>query len=165
MKSILFALVLFIPITSWAQSQWIKLGEGTARWGLFKLYDATLFAPPERSSENLLSDNTPLKLELCYARRLTVENFVDGANHVLSKQPLTPTLQQAVDQLHLAYRPVEKGDCYILQYQPEEGTRLILNQQTLTTIDTAGFKAVYFGIWLGDQPLSTHLKSSLLENL
>jgi len=67
--------------------------------------------------------------------------------------------------LHQAYQAVEKGDCYVLAYQPDQGTQLILNQQTLATLDTPNFKATYFGIWLGEQPLSTPLKNALLENL
>ena len=78
---------------------------------------------------------------------------------------MSDALRDAVEQLHLAYRPVEKGDCYVLQYDPEQGTRLVLNQQSLITITEPGFKAVYFGIWLGDDPLSPRLKDNLLENL
>lgn len=166
MKPYGLAIALLFSLTSgFAQADWLILGEGTARWGLFKLYDAKVSAPKNISADTLLDDSTELKLELCYHRRLTVDNFVDGANHVLEKQALTPTLQQAVDKLHQAYQPVDKGDCYVLAYQPNQGTRLILNQKTLVTVDTPGFKATYFGIWLGEQPLSNTLKNALLENL
>ncbi|UQB42558.1 chalcone isomerase family protein [Thiomicrospira microaerophila] len=165
MKPWILAFILITPLTSWAQTQWQPLGEGTARWGLFKLYDATLLAPKETTRETLMADETPLKLKLCYARSLTVDNFVTGANHVLAKQTLSPALQQAVDQLHAAYQAVDKGDCYVLLHQPEQGTSLVLNDQTLTTLNTPGFKAVYFGIWLREQPLSEALKNALLENI
>jgi hypothetical protein len=165
MKPWFIAIGLFSPLILQAQTSWQTLGEGTARWGLFKLYDATLSAPNGIRADKLLADDTPLKLTLCYTRRLTAENFIDGANHVLSKQPMSDVLRDAVEQLHQAYRPVEKGDCYVLQHDPEQGTRLVLNQQTLITITEPEFKALYFGIWLGDKPLSNTLKDNLLENL
>jgi hypothetical protein len=141
-----------------------ELGQGTARWGFLKLYEARLFAEPGIIQNQLLQDDTPLRLELCYARSLSVDNFVDGANHALPKD-LSAELQQAVDRLHRAYRPVKEGDCYRLEHQPNQGTQLLLNGESLVTITTPGFKAVYFGIWLGDQPLSERLRDDLLKNL
>lgn len=166
MKPLLFSLLTWIAFVPGLQAaQWQVLGEGTARWGFFKLYDAKLSAEPDLVADQLLDDQTPLKLELCYSRSLTVDNFVDGANHVLEKQTLTPELVDAVDRFHQAYQPVSKGDCYILEHRPEQGTSLTLNQQTLVNIDTPGFKKTYFGIWIGEQPLSDTLKRNLLEKL
>lgn len=161
-----FALILTLPV----QAQLISVGEGTARWGFFKLYDATLRVAPGlyarrgMVASDLLTDTQPTQLELCYHRSLTVQNFVDGANHALPNN-LTPELRRAVDALHQAYRPVKAGDCYVLDYQPQIGTSLLLNGEPLVQINTPGFKAVYFGIWLGDNPLSDSLKMALLGGL
>ncbi|SFR62790.1 chalcone isomerase family protein [Thiomicrospira sp. ALE5] len=150
------------PVLS--SQNWLTTGEGTARWGLIKLYDATLRVAPGMNHQTLLSDTTPLQLELCYARSLTVENFVDGANHALPDN-LTAELNRAVEKLHQAYQPVSQGDCYLLDHAPERGTALILNGQELVRINTPGFKAVYFGIWIGESPLSNRLKNNLLRDL
>lgn len=159
MKPILLV-VLGIMLVLPVQAQLITVGEGTARWGFFKLYDATLRVAPCLVANELLHDSQPTQLELCYARELTVKNFVDGASHAL------PTnLRQTVAQLHQAYRPMKNGDCYLLDYQPQLATRLILNGESLTQIKTAGFKAVYFGIWLSEKPLSDSLKTALVRGL
>lgn len=142
----------------------VKIGEGTARWGWIKLYHAQLFAPPGLVINDLLSDSAPLRLTLCYHRALSVKDFVEGANHALPSE-LSGTLREAVDRLHANYQPVQAGDCYDLDYQPHQGTSLRLNQQALVHISTPGFKAVYFGIWLGDNPLSTSLKHALTASL
>lgn len=160
----LFTLV-FVGFSTLVQADnLVKIGEGTARWGWIKLYHAQLFAPPGLVNHQLLQDDIPLRLQLCYHRRLDVDDFVQGANHVLPTD-LKPALQAAVDQLHAAYQPVQAGDCYHLDYQPQLGTRLRLNQQELVRVTTPGFKAVYFGIWLGDSPLSTSLKQALTASL
>ena len=161
--SLLMALLgLTQPVLS--SQNWLVAGEGTARWGFIKLYDASLRMPPSTTRQSLLADDAPLQLEFCYARSLTVDNFVDGANQVLPDN-LPTDLARAVAQLHQAYQPVSQGDCYVLDYQPEIGTALILNDNELTRISTPGFKAIYFGIWIGDNPLSDRLKNNLLANV
>ncbi|MBE0493316.1 MAG: chalcone isomerase family protein [Thiomicrospira sp.] len=139
----------------------ITTGEGTARWGFIKLYDAKLKLPETVRIDEVLADHVPAQLELCYARRLTVANFVDGANHALADD-LPQQQREAVDRLHAAYQPVNKDDCYLLEHDPELGTALKLNGHELVRIATPGFKAVYFGIWLGEHPLSDNLKTQLL---
>lgn len=159
----LYAILISFASTVQAQNL-VVVGEGTARWGFIKLYDAKLKLPINTSADQVLSDHIPAQLELCYARNLSVKNFVDGANHALA-DTLSDEQQTAVNQLHEAYQAVSKNDCYILDYQPEIGTGLILNGQELVRINTAGFKSTYFGIWLGNQPLSDALKRDLLRAL
>jgi len=60
---------------------------------------------------------------------------------------------------------VKPGDCYVLEYQPDTGTQLKLNDQLSFETKLNGFKSVYFGIWLGQNPLSDSLKEKLLMPL
>lgn len=156
--------VFLLMLSSLANANLTEVGAGTARWGIFKVYEAQFFTENNSTLEQALSERTSARLELCYARDLSVENFIEGAQQSLPER-LTADLQQAVDRLHAAYQPVKQGDCYHLDFQPEQGTRLILNGKTLVQIDTPGFKALYFGIWLGKQPLSESLKRNLIAGL
>ncbi len=149
---------------SLANTNLVKAGEGVARWGIFKLYKATFYTQTGDSLKQALSDSTPATLSLCYTRSLSVENFVAGANHALPSH-LPSQLQQAVNQLHAAYLPVNAGDCYQLDYQPNVGTQLILNGKSLVKIKIPNFKALYFGIWLGENPLSEKLKNNLTKKI
>lgn len=156
--------VFLLAFSNMASASLTEVGAGTARWGIFKVYEAQFFTEANSTLAQALSEQISARLELCYARDLSIENFIEGAQSGLP-EPLTSDLQQAVDRLHAAYQPVKQGDCYHLDFQPEQGTRLILNGKTLVQIDTPGFKAVYFGIWLGEQPLSMALKRSLTAGL
>jgi len=109
----------------------------------------------------LLDDAQPLKLKLCYLRSIDKADLIKGAEAVLAPE-LAPDLKQAVDALHQAYQNVTTGDCYALKFQPGKGTQLWLNDQLTFKTDLPGFKAVYFGIWLGQNPLSDSLKTQLL---
>lgn len=165
MKVIIFLTSLLLTtFSASANTNLVKVGSGSAYWGIFKIYDAQFHTEPTLDLTMALADNTAAKLELCYDYKLTVDNFIKGANSALP-QSLSSELQQAVDTLHAAYQPVKKGDCYHLDYTPQTGTQLILNGQTLTRINTPRFKALYFGIWVGDNPLSSKLKQDLTQHL
>ena len=155
---------ILLALSTMASADLTQVGAGTARWGPFKVYDAAFFTEAGVTLEQALAEQTPARLELCYARALSVADFIDGAAYGLPKS-LSDELQQAVNQLHRAYQPVKSGDCYQLDFQPEQGTRLLLNDRELVRIDIAEFKALYFGIWLGPRPLSVQLKRDLTQEL
>ena len=144
-----------------ADKNWIELSSATATWMFFDVYNARLFAKSPALSPDFLSDDEHLKLELCYLKAISADIFIEGANKVLP-QTLTTVLQSEVNRLHQSYQPVEPEDCYVLEYAPQSGTQLKLNNQTVFSSQVDGFKAVYFGVWLGENPLSESLKSSLL---
>lgn len=141
--------------------EWIQISNATATWMFFDVYNARLFSQQPFLSNDFLSDSQPLKLEFCYLKDLSAGVFVEGANNVLPKT-LTPSLQAEVERLHESYQSVKAGDCYILEYAPEFGTQLKLNHQPLFDSQKEGFKSVYFGVWLGENPLSKSLRSNLL---
>ncbi|WP_321322820.1 chalcone isomerase family protein [Thiomicrorhabdus sp.] len=156
--------------------KWQEYSQGVATWMWFDVYQATLFVDANSildsssgaklnrlSSQQLLSESRSLKLQLCYAREVTPEQFIEGANHVLPVK-LKPDIRKQVDALHNAYQTVEKGDCYSLIYNNQTRiTQLKLNDKLVFSTDLKGFKQVYFGIWIGDNPLSSSLKNALLN--
>ena len=144
--------------------EWQKRSQATATWLWLDIYNATLFTQPGFELTHLLADKTPLKLELCYLKAISKEDLIEGAQAVLDKN-LAPQLKQEVALLHQQYVDVKPGDCYALEYTLQDGTQLKLNGQRSFKSDQQGFKAVYFGIWLGQNPLSEDLKQSLLSPL
>lgn len=147
------------------ENPWLKVSEGTATWLFFDIYKANLYVDKStRKSlpENFLDDSEPLKLKLCYLKEITPDIFIEGANKVLPKN-ISPQLKEEVERLHKAYKAVKPGDCYTLKYTPQEGTTLLLNDGPIFNSTEPGFKALYFGIWLGKTPLSDDLKARLVK--
>jgi hypothetical protein len=72
-------------------------------------------------------------------------------------------LRAEVERLHASYQAVKPNDCYTLRYE-NSVTELLLNQQTVFQSSLPEFKQVYFGVWLGEKPLSDKLKAALLAN-
>jgi len=173
LKSIVFALLtsLFLLTANQAlaasasDNKWFKVSEGTATWLFFDIYQASLYVDSSKKSlpNNFLEDSESLKLKLCYLKEITPDIFIEGANKVLPKD-ISPQLKKEVERLHMAYQAVKPGDCYTLKYTPQGGTTLLLNEASIFSSSEPGFKAVYFGIWLGENPLSEDLKANLLGN-
>ena len=155
---------ILLALSTAASADLTQVGAGTARWGFFKVYDAAFFTDANVTLEQALADDTRAQLKLCYARSLSAENFIEGASYGLPES-VSGELQQAVNRLHAAYQPVQQGDCYQLDFQPEQGTALLLNGRELVRIAIPEFKALYFGIWLGQRPLSVQLKRELTQGL
>lgn len=163
MKPTLLMGLLALLAASVAQASvaWKQVGEGIATWMFMDIYQAKLYRPEGVSKQTALTDNAPLKLELCYYKSITPDIFVQGANEALPAQ-LSPTLRAEVDRLHASYEAVKPKDCYTLRYE-NSVTELLLNQRSVFRSSLPEFKQVYFGVWLGDKPLSDQLKATLLK--
>ena len=116
-------------------------GKGDARYmGFIKVYDAHLYLPAEVDHSRILDTDVSKCLELNYAVGLKPEDFIKGATIVLERQHPTEHLELLkphVDALHDAYRPVDKGDSYILCYEAESKvTTLSLNTEQLVAIES-----------------------------
>lgn len=146
------------------------VGKGNVYYlGFIKVYDAFLFADPTINVENILEPSISKCLKLEYDVTLTPENFIEGANKVLARQHSTEKLNSLSDEikiLHDSYQGVEKGDNYELCYDADsEVTTLALNGTVLSTIDSALFSSLYFGIWLKpENPLDKKLQRSLVSS-
>jgi hypothetical protein len=132
---------------------------------IFEIYVGGLYLPAAVGADRVL-DDVPKRLELRYSRRVTAADFVEAADEFLRRNydeatlaPLAPRLER----MHSLYRDVEEGDRYALTYLPDRGTELALNGKPVGVIPGADFARVYFGIWLGERPLSSRFKRDVLD--
>lgn len=140
------------------------LGQGEVRYlKLIKVYSASLYAAQPK-----LDRDTSRCLILEYDVSLKPQDMITAANTVLGKQYSDATIsrfQSEIETLHKRYQQVKEGDRYSLCYRAEsEETTLALNNQVLTSIPSADFAELYFGIWLSDQhPIDDQLQRNLLS--
>jgi hypothetical protein len=133
-----------------------------------KVYTATLLTQKGGNLDNILDPDVSKCLKLEYDVSLTSENFIEGADTVLSRQHSAShidSLQEEITLLHDAYQPVQKGDNYKLCYDSGSAeTTLYLNDADLVSIVSRDFSSLYFGIWLSpDNPLDKNLQRNLLK--
>ena len=145
------------------------VAKGNARYmGFIKVYDAHLYVPEKVDHERILSAEVSKCLKLEYDVGLKPKDLIKGANLVLQRQYPEEHLARIrphVEELHNAYRPVDKGDSYTLCYDAEsELTTLSLNAEQLVAIQSDEFGSAYFGIWLSpNKPLSSALQKQLVK--
>ena len=163
-----FVTLLVLPAAAFGLIDSMTLvAKGDARYmGFIKVYDAHLYVPAEVDHNRILDTDVSKCLELNYEVGLKPEDFIKGASIVLERQHTREYLdliKPHVEALHAAYRPVDKGDSYILCYEAESKmTTLSLNTEQLVAIQSEEFSSAYFGIWLSpDQPLSSSLQRQL----
>lgn len=140
-------------------------GTGTARYLLFRVYDAALYTPAQ-STPGIPEANVSACLEICYHRPLEKNVIVTAANKALAQQYSGVELAAMgprIEELHDAYQSVSAGDRYRLCRTPDRVT-LALNGETKATIEDATIARHYLNIWLGEKPLSDALRDELLAS-
>jgi hypothetical protein len=148
-----------------------KTGVGTVKYmGIFKVYDAELYTPPELQSTAILDEETSRCLVLHYDLDLSAGDIIKGANAVLRRQHSQEILDKTskyIETLHNNYTSVQSGDSYTLCYDATTNkTRLLFNDEEVVSIDSTEFARIYFGIWLGSkEPISDSLRDNLLAQL
>ena len=143
-----------------------RIGLGTARYaGIIRVYDAALYAPATGARADILDTALPKRLEILYHRSIEAKLLVEAALRTLEHQHGSEILvrwQSHLDRLHAAYRDVSAGDRFALEMIPEQGLRLEFNGREVARIYAPAFGRLYFGIWLGEKPLSATLRDALL---
>ncbi len=173
LRNTLLAALLLMPITGFATipAGLKSVGTGEAYYlKVIKVYDASLSVSNNASRDTVLDATVSRCLKLDYAVDLTADKFALAADTILKRQQDAATLQQLkpqLEQLHGAYQDVKAGDVYQMCYDAkQQATTLVLNGKALTTVKSAAFAEVYFGIWLGEkQPIAQALREQLLTGL
>lgn len=132
---------------------------------LFRLYEAALFTTPGATAEDVLNADTAFHLKFRYLRKIDKRIILKSADRMLQKNLTAPeqaAIAERAYQINQAYTSVRQGDVSSLTYRPGIGTTLMINGEPVVTIQGKDFGQLYFRIWLGKQPISTHLKHHLL---
>ena len=146
------------------ETQLPLFGLGLLRYRvLFRGYVGGLYLPPDAQPSDTFQ-NVPKALELYYFWSIEGRFFGEAAEELLART-LPPerlsAMRERLDRLHALYQDVEPGDRYRLTYVPDRGMSLALNGRLLGTIPGADFAKDYFGIWLGEDPLSESFRDQL----
>ena len=158
----------FATQVSDADTTLVRLGQGTAHYARFiPIYDAALYIEQDAAPADVLDPGTAKRLDIVYRVSISASDMISAAERILARQHPEHVLarwRKQIDTLHAAYRDVQSGDHYALVFRPRDGLWLEFNGARLTRIAAAEFAQLYFGIWLGDQPLSERLKHALTSH-
>jgi len=140
-------------------------GLAVLKWAmLFDVYAGGFYLPVGIPGAQWTSD-VPKKLELSYFRKIKARGFADASDKLL-RENLAPSaylaLAERLKTFYAFFRDVSPGDRYSINYTPERGTELRLNDQAIGRVTGHDFAVAYFGIWLGDNPINKKFRDTLL---
>ena len=145
-----------------------QVGSGTARYLFWRVYDGALYAPIEASSADIKALDVPVTLILSYHRDLAAEDIIKATETTLEQQYPQDAPRAEINALlapiNQALQPVTSGDAYRLDFhpQPEPTLQLSLNEQVIFSSNSQEQAQAYFGLWLGEPPLSDSFKRAIL---
>ena len=147
------------------QTEFKLNGAAVLKWAmLFDVYAGALYLPKGVPGQSW-SNDIPKRLELSYFREIEGKGFAEASDKLLQDN-LLPAEYQALEKrlqtFYRFFRDVKPGDRYSINYLPEKGTELRFNENPLGHVPGADFAAAYFGIWLGDEPISKGFRDRLL---
>ncbi len=144
-------------------------GAGVRTRVFFKVYVGALYLPQKRNSaEAVLADAGARRVAMHLLRELTAEQLFSALSDGL-KNNHTPEqlarVEREVKQLEGIFNAVKAaktGDVIMLDYLPEAGTRVVVNNETKGTITGEDFNRALLRVWLGDSPADAGLKKAML---
>jgi hypothetical protein len=140
-------------------------GEGILTYALFfDVYRAGLYMPAGTPSNQILED-VAKRLEIHYNYDIAAKDIVTAAREILARNwspEILAAENEKLERINRTYVDVAPGDSYALTYLPGRGTELSLNGKPQVIIPGAQFGALMFSIWLGEKPLDTDLRNTLL---
>lgn len=141
-------------------------GVALLKWArLIDVYAGAFYLPDNHPARDWTRD-IPKGLELVYFRKIKAEDFINSSTQLLKRNLASEKYRALEERLFKFlgfFRDVKPGDRYLLIYSPLKGTQLRLNGQPLGIIPGGDFAVAYFGIWLGDNPISERFRDGLLK--
>lgn len=183
MKQIILLFVTFFTINSFAQltlndvtlpakvkghdKELVLNGGAIRKKAMFKVYVLGLYIPQKtKDAKAILNSNDNIVARLVITSSVVnsknmTEAILEGFEKSTNKN-MGP-LQAKIDAFIAAFKDeIKTGDVFDLSYSAADGTKALKNGKLVTTVTGDDFKKALFGIWLGDNPIDTKVKSGIL---
>jgi len=150
-----------------SSKQLILNGAGIRKKLFFKIYVGALYLPGKRNTVGtILGDPGPKRITMHFLyKEVSAEKLVNGWNEGFAgnnSAEVVKSLQDQINRFNKLFRTVKKGDVIRLDYLPDEGTQVWINEQRMGKVEGADFNQALLKIWLGPKPADDGLKKAWL---
>lgn len=142
-------------------------GAGMRTKFFMDIYVGALYLPAKNSDAGAISAaDAPARIAMYFrykelSRERQVEAWEKGFKKNLAEGQW-PSMQARVEQAKTYFRGVSRGGHMFFDYIPGVGTRFIVNDEVLGTVEGHDFFQAVLGIWLGAHPPQQALKEAML---
>lgn len=139
-------------------------GVGLKKFFGIQIVAVAFYAPAGIPSDQVLLD-CPKRLEVVYLQNVPKEELdratFKGIKINVSKEEYDK-LEPKIKLINNKYVDVRKGDKIIMDYSPHRGLHVFVNQQDKGIVMGSDIARAFFAIWVGDHPVDSRIKFSLL---
>jgi hypothetical protein len=150
-----------------SDTQLVLNGAGIRKKFFIKVYVGALYLPAKQNKINaILAETGPKRITMHFLyKELSAKKLVNGWNEGFSgnnSAAEVKSLQARINRFNKLFRTVKKGDVIRLDYLPEKGTQVYINDQQMGTVEGFDFNQALLKIWLGKKPADDGLKKAWL---
>ena len=155
-------------ITAANQQTLVLNGMGLREKLWVDVYVGSLYLPSKaNTTEDVLAQDGAMRIQMDFVyKKVESIKLIKAWKEGFEKNQTPETLTGLLDRIEQFYgyfaEDAVKGDVYVLDYVPEQGTAVSKNGQLLGTIEGADFKNALIEIWLGKKPADKGLKKGML---
>ena len=142
-------------------------GAGIRSKFVFDIYIGSLYLTTKHTSADAIYTAPGAKrisMHFLYdevGKEKLIDGWNDGFEGNLSKDELQK-LKSRISQFNALFDTVKKGDVINLDFIPDKGTIVAINNKVKGTISGNDFFTAVLKIWLGDEPADSDLKTAML---
>ncbi|MBW2501820.1 MAG: chalcone isomerase family protein [Deltaproteobacteria bacterium] len=159
-----------VPPTVTLGSEELVLNGAGIRVKLFmKIYVGALYLKARQTSvDAVLSDPGAKRIVMNFLyKELSTKKLVDAWNTGFTNNS-TPAevkaLQERITRFNAMFDTVHRGDVIRLDYLPDAGTQVWINDTLKGTVAGEDFSRALLRIWLGPKPPDVNLKNAMMGN-
>ena len=137
-----------------------------SKW-FIKVYAMALYLPAlAQEADIILGLSGPSYIRMHFLFDVSKERLLGtleegfAANHTPEQ---LAAMAAEIEQLRSLFKGVNKGDEVVLDYVPDQGTRIAFNGEYQGVIPGLSFHQAILRVWLGDKPADKKLKQALLS--
>ncbi|MCW8936039.1 MAG: chalcone isomerase family protein [Gammaproteobacteria bacterium] len=149
------------------EKQLVLNGAGIRYKFFFKIYAGALYLPAKQSSADAVL-KTPqanrVVMHFLYdevEKEKLVNAWLEGFEENVESAVFI-ALKDRLDKFNAMFLNLHKGDVVLLDYIPEQGTRVTIKGEQKGVINGADFNQALLSVWLGKEPVTEELKDAML---
>ena len=142
-------------------------GAGIRYKFFFKIYVGALYLPEKQKSANKILKGARanrIVMHFLYdevEKKKLVNAWIEGFEDNIESEKLS-ALKDRLDKFNEMFSNLHQGDVVLLDYIPQQGTRVTIKGENKGLIEGKDFNRALLSVWLGEDPVTEELKDAML---
>ncbi len=142
-------------------------GAGIRYKFFFKIYVAALYLPEKQNDANSVlnaSQANRVSMHFLYdevEKKKLVNAWLEGFEDNVDDKVFA-AVKERLNKFNQMFTDLRNGDVVLLDYIPQQGTRVTIKGELKGVIEGADFNRALLSVWLGEEPVTDELKDAML---